>query len=178
MSAFRTAAVFALLSTALAGAAEAQKFEQPKIEVQKVPAAKISPAKPINTATFQHNYAGGDMATYWVSPLMRNHDGKISGTPYQVDGKTIIERISFSVVNSSLEPLEVKISCQNAAGAAVAKYSATLSLAPYGAAKWSTDNIAPTRSTDRVTPDVDEVWCGLTAPRPFAAFGNLLAVAR
>lgn len=61
---------------------------------------------------------------------------------------------------------------------AVAKYAATLRLPAYGAASWSTDNIAPERTTDRVTADTDTVWCALTAPRPFAAFGNLLAVAR
>lgn len=170
-----------LLSVAmigLAGAAQAQKLEAPK-EIQKaITPGKITPVAPLNTTTFQHNYAGGDMATYWVSPLMRNHDSKISGTPYKVEGKAVIERISFSVVNSSLEPLVVKIACQDKTGAAVAKYSATLNLAPYGAATWNTDSIAPNRSSDRVTADVDEVWCGLTAPRPFAAFGNLLAVAR
>lgn len=178
MSAIRHTMLVSLAVLALAGTAQAQKIETPK-EIQKaVTGAKITPVAPLNTATFQHNYAKGDMATFWVSPLMRNHDSKISGTPYKVDGKPVVERISFSVVNSSLEPLVVKIACQDKTGAAVAKYSATLNLAAYGAATWNTDNIEPNRSSDRVTADIDEVWCGLTAPRPFAAFGNLLAVAR
>ena len=167
-TAFLSLALIGLASTAVA-----QKAELPNGTLTKPLTPKIEPKVPLNLGSFQHDYSGGDLATYWISPLLTNHDSRISNNVYSVDGKQYHEKFGFSVVNSSLEPLEVSISCQNAAGAAVPKYSAKLKLAAYGAASWDVSKIAPERSSDSVTMDSDQVWCGLTANRPFAAFGTM-----
>jgi hypothetical protein len=186
-------AFLSLALLGLAGSAVAQKAEIPKITPTKTVKSKTElPTPPVleqnagvmvaprlqlkeqlATGTFQHNYAGGDLATYWISPLLTNHDSRMSGNLYTVDGNTVHQRFGFSVVNSSLEPLDVTLSCINEAGDAVPKYSAVLKLKPYGSAAWNTNQIEPSRTTDQVTADADRVWCGLTANRPFAAFGTM-----
>lgn len=97
----------------------------------------------------------------------------MSNNYYTVDRHPVHMKFGFSVVNSSLDPLDVSIRCVNEAGDEVPKYSALLKLKPYGAAAWNVNQIEPTRTTDQFSVDADRVWSGLTANRPFAAFGTM-----
>ena len=158
---------------ALAGAAQAQKLDPPKIAIQKAEPPRVTQTTTLQPQGFQHDFSRGDQATYWVSPMLQNHDSKVSGVTYKVDGKTQYAKFGFSAVNPAAGSLEVKLSCFDKAGVVVPKYDAVLTLSPYGSAMWSADSIAPQRSTDLLTKDADHVWCSLTAPRPFAAFGTM-----
>lgn len=144
----------------------------PNVGITQGAAPGIVPKVTGFTPAHRHDLSRGDQATFWVSPVLANHDGKISGKTYTVDGKVKVSRFGFSVVNPTLEPLDVDITCPDKNGNVVAKYTAKLKLLPYGAATWSTHSIAPERSRDSVTADTDLVWCGLTANRPFLAFGT------
>lgn len=172
--------VLATAASGLAVAAHIEAQAQMQVPVQ-VPsnigtaqgaAPGIVPKVTGFTPAHRHDLSRGDQATFWVSPVLANHDGKISGRPYRVEGKVKITRFGFSVVNPTLEPLDVDITCPDKNGNVVGKYTAKLKLLPYGAATWNTDSIAPERSRDSVTVDTDLVWCGLTANRPFLAFGT------
>lgn len=166
----------AMLATGLlclAGAGQAQGVEGFYEILPELAPPPVLPDAPMASSSFQHDFSQGDQATYWVSPMLQNHDSKVSGVTYKVEGRAQYSKFGFSAVNPSTEPLEVVIACRDKTGAAVAKYDATLKLAPKGAAMWSAGSIAPTRSTDLLTKDADHVWCSLTATRPFAAFGTM-----
>ncbi|MEK6669385.1 MAG: hypothetical protein AABZ19_11230 [Pseudomonadota bacterium] len=168
----RSKACLTLLLSGLAMSVNAQLLVHPHTDVSKGAAPAIAPKVPGFTPAHRHDFSRGDQATFWVSPLLTNHDGKISGRTYRVEGKVKVTRFGFSVVNPTLEPLDVDITCPDKNGTPMAKYGAKLRLLPHGAATWSTDGIAPERSRDAVTVDTDLVWCGLTANRPFLAFGT------
>ncbi len=167
------AAVFATGLACFAGAASAEDPAAPLRNTQSKPQGRVLDSRiPELQAAPVLDFSAGDMATYWVSPMLQNHDSKVSGVTYKVDGRTQWAKFGFSAVNPSAEPLEVKISCQDKAGMLVPKYDATLNLAPLGSAMWSADSIPPQRSTDLLTKDADYVWCSLTAARAFAAFAT------
>ena len=193
MSSIRRSVCLSLALMGLAGTALAQKQDMPKVPIvvdakpkvdlsagplldqnlqtNGVPRLKLKAE--LATGAFQHNYAGGDLATYWISPLLTNHDSRMSNNYYTVGGHPVHQKFGFSVVNPSLEPLDVSIRCVNEAGDEMPKYSVLLKLKPYGAGAWNVNQIEPTRTTDQVSVDADRVWCGLTANRPFAAFGTM-----
>lgn len=168
------AAVFATGWVCLAGPALADDPSAPvrviEARPQITPMTTKIPDVPLQPIL---ELSGGDMATYWVSPMLQNHDSRVSGVIYKVDGKTQFAKFGFSAVNPAPQPLEVKINCQDRTGAVIAKYDAVLKLAPFGGAIWSAETIPPERSTDLLTKDSDHVWCALSADKPFAAFGTM-----
>jgi len=167
------AVVFATGLACCAGAASAEDPAAPLRNTQSKPQVRVLDSKiPELQAARVQDFSAGDMATYWVSPMLQNHDSKVSGVTYKVDGKTQWAKFGFSAVNPAPGPLEVKITCFDKAGVGAPKYDAVLTLAPYGSAMWSADSIAPQRSTDLLTKDADYVWCSLTAARVFAAFAT------
>ncbi len=173
MSRFARTVLLATGTLCFAGAAQAQGLTVPYETLPELATPKVvTNAVPV-APPFAHDHSRGDLATYWVSPMLQNHDSKVSGVTYKVEGKTQFSKFGFSVVNPSAELIDVVITCQDKTGTAMPKYDAVLPVAPNGAAMWSAASIAPTRSTDLLTKDMDHVWCSLMATRPFAAFGTM-----
>jgi hypothetical protein len=172
------AAAFATGLACVSGAAFADdpgaplKIVEPR-QPKQVLDVKLPELAPAAVPAPVQDFSGGDMATYWASPMLQTHDSKVSGVTYKVDGKTQYAKFGFSVVNPAAGTLEVKLTCHDKAGLVVPKYDAVLTLAPFGSAMWTADAVQPQRSTDLLTKDADYVWCSLTAPRPFAAFGTM-----
>jgi len=168
------AAAFATGLACASGAAFAGDPAAPlKIVEPKRPTQVLDVKLPELAPAPVQDFSGGDMATYWASPILQNHDSRVSGVTYKVDSKMQYAKFGFSAVNPAAGTLEVKLTCHDKAGLVVPKYDAVLMLAPFGSAMWTADPVAPHRSTDLLTKDADYVWCSLTAPRPFAAFGTM-----
>jgi hypothetical protein len=168
------AAVFATGLAISSGAALAEDPSAPLKIIEAKPTTQVVDVKmPEVVAAAVQDFSGGDLATYWVSPMLQNHDSRVSGVVYKVDDKPYFTKFGFSAVNPSAEAVEVTIRCHDRAGNQLAKYDAELKLAPKGGAMWSAEAIAPERSTDLLTKDADHVWCALTSPKPFAAFATM-----
>lgn len=162
MNPILTAAALSLL----AGAAWAQDT------TIKIP-PKTLPRVPLELKIKSVANERGDAALAWVSPLLDNHDSRISNNVWTINGRQQHRRFGFSVVNiDPVAPLEVALNCYEAGGKLKSKYSAILTAPPAGAAFWHSRSIAPDRSSDQVTLDLDRVWCALSASKPFAAFGQ------
>lgn len=173
----RRTTISAVLATGLAISSGAALAEDPaaplKIIEAKRPTQVLDVKLPEVVAESVPDFSGGDLATYWVSPMLQNHDSRVSGVVYKVDDKPQYTKFGFSAVNPSADPVEVTIRCHDKAGNQLSKYDAVLALAPKGGAMWSADAVAPERSTDLLTKDADHVWCALSAPKPFVAFGTM-----
>ncbi len=116
--------------------------------------------------------ANHDGATNWVSPLLRNHPGTISGNRYSVDGDRFLYEFGFTIINPDLDSnASVGVDCYSADGERDQKYSRRFEIEPLAADQWRSDSAPPTPSTDSITIDEDYVWCHIWADRPVFAFG-------
>lgn len=152
-----------------AGPASAQIKLDPK-------AAKIPPqiTERIQGADLRRDVTGpgGEGATSWVSPLLRNHPGTIGGERYSIDGERYLFEFGFTIINADKDnSVRGGVDCYSAEGAADTKYATRFEIAPMNAKSWRSDRAVPTPTTNG-RMDEDQVWCNIWADQPVYAFGE------
>lgn len=144
-------------------------------DLQTSPQVAREILKPVPRVTPQRPPVGanGDGATSWVSPLLLNHPGTISGERYTIGGRAQEFRFGFQVVNGdATRAVRVRIDCYRPDGAHEPRYTSQFLVDPMGAAAWLSTSVAPVVTDDRVTADEDTVWCHISSERPVFAFGQ------
>ncbi len=112
-------------------------------------------------------------ATHWISPMLRNAPGTISGEVYTINGKRLTRTFEFSVINPSTEnSVAAYVGCYDASGAPLSRYSYSLNVPPMGAVNWSSNLVSPPVSSDGATEEVDDVWCVVGGDAPTVVFGS------
>jgi hypothetical protein len=112
-------------------------------------------------------------ATHWISPMLRNAPGTISGEAYTIDRKRLTRNFVFSVINPNAEnSVAAYVSCYNAAGNPLSRYNQSFNVPPMGAVNWSSSSVSPPISSDGSTEEIDDVWCVVGGDRPTVVFGR------
>ncbi|NOX81452.1 MAG: hypothetical protein GXP06_00375 [Alphaproteobacteria bacterium] len=112
-------------------------------------------------------------ATHWISPVLRNAPGTISGEVYTINRKRLVRSFEFSVINPSAENnVAAYIRCYEETGAPVSRYNQSFSVPPMGAVNWSSTSVLPPVSSDGATEELDDVWCVVGGDRPAVVFGR------
>lgn len=114
-------------------------------------------AKPAGPAPSPSVNDRGDLATVWMTPVLRNRFHGSPGTP--------VSFFLYAVNPDGANALTVSFQCYNAKGEAPASYSGTLELAPLGYTNWAAGNAKNVNA-------VDNLWCALSAPSRFAAYAS------
>ncbi len=111
-------------------------------------------------------------ATHWISPMLRNAPGTISGEVYTIGSKRLTRTFEFSVINPNAEnSVTAYVGCYDAGGNHLSRYNQSFNVPPMGAVNWNSGSVTPTVSTDGVTEEVDDVWCVVGGDGPTVVFG-------
>ncbi|VAW03642.1 hypothetical protein MNBD_ALPHA05-647 [hydrothermal vent metagenome] len=112
-------------------------------------------------------------ASYWISPVMRNAPGTISGEYYTIDRKRVARTFEFSVINPNGDNnVTAYVNCYDEAGAPLSRYNQSFTVPPMGAVNWSSSSVSLPISNDGATEEVDDVWCVVGGDRPTVVFGR------
>jgi hypothetical protein len=112
-------------------------------------------------------------ASYWISPVIRNAPGTISGEYYTIGRKRLARTFEFSVINPDGDNnVTAYVNCYNEAGAPLSRYNQSFTVPPMGAVNWSSSSVSPPISSDGTTEEVDDVWCVVGGDRPTVVFGR------
>lgn len=155
----------AVMAAAPAGAADQLTKKLP----EQLTRPGLSPVE-ISRDRLRPSYDSG--ATHWTSPLLENAPGSIGGEYFTIDGKRLSKWFELSVINPNADkPVNAQIGCYDAAGAALSRYNATLSVPPSGASNWSSMDVTPPATTDGASQDIDNIWCVVGGDAPIVVFG-------
>ncbi len=168
---FALAIGVAFIAGAMIGApALAQETTQERL--QDLARRVIGPELPqVDRTVGRASYDSG--ATHWISPVLRNAPGTISGEYYTIGRKRLARTFEFSVINPNADNnITAYVSCYDEAGSHLSRYSQSFNVLPMGAVNWSSSSVTPLVSSDGATEEIDDVWCVVGGDRPTVVFGR------
>lgn len=155
----------ALAAASLGSVACAQTIKTPtKVKPEIAKQLKIDPSR------LRPNFTGG--STGWVSPMLLNAPGTISGEQYTVNGKVVKKSFGLSVINPSAQHVaNAAVVCFTSTGQQLTRYTTALPVPKLGATNWLSSSVTPPATTDGAHEDKDEIWCAVSADIPVVVFG-------
>ncbi len=145
--------------------------EKTQERLQDIARRVIGPELPQVDRTIERaSYDSG--ARHWISPMLRNAPGTISGEVYTINRKRLTRSFEFSVINPNAENnVTAYVSCYDAAGSYLSRYNQSFTVSPMGAVNWNSSTVSPPVSSDGATEEVDDVWCVVGGDAPTVVFG-------